>query len=158
MDNLLRKNYLTQKSLENLKQFQYNSENISIVYNNIVSPFLDNYFMKILPRWIAPNLLTILSFIFNFITFFIILIETKCDYEVKLSKFCLGLKAFSHLAYIILDNADGKQARRTKTSSPLGLLLDHGLDALTTAIVAFNCSFMACTGNDNLSSYFLCKI
>lgn len=27
---------------------------------------------------------------------------------------------------------DGKQARRTKSSSPLGLLMDHGTDALTT--------------------------
>ena len=39
------------------------------------------------------------------------------------------MKAFSHLGNIILDNADGKQARRTKTSFPLGLLLDE----ITTA-------------------------
>jgi len=155
MDNLFRKNYLNNKSLENLKIFKYNSENESIVYNNLISPFLDNYFMKILPRWIAPNLITILSFLFNFITFIMILLETKFDYDKRLSRICIGLKAFSHLIYIILDNADGKQARRTKTSSPLGLLLDHGLDALTTTIVAFNCSFMTSTGNNTLTSYYL---
>jgi hypothetical protein len=27
---------------------------------------------------------------------------------------------------MMLDNMDGKQARRTKTSSPLGELVDHG--------------------------------
>ena len=27
---------------------------------------------------------------------------------------------------------DGKQARRTGASSPLGLIMDHGTDALTT--------------------------
>jgi len=155
MDNLFRKNYINNKSLEKLKNFQYNSENVSIVYNNLISPFLDNYFMKILPIWIAPNLITILSFIFNFITFLLILFETNLDYDRRLSRFTIGMKAFSHLIYIILDNADGKQARRTKTSSPLGLLLDHGLDALTTCIVAFNCSFMASAGNNSLSSYFL---
>jgi ethanolaminephosphotransferase len=32
----------------------------------------------------------------------------------------------------MLDNLDGKQARRTGTSSPLGLMFDHGCDALTT--------------------------
>lgn len=32
----------------------------------------------------------------------------------------------------MLDNLDGKQARRTGTSSPLGLMFDHGTDALTT--------------------------
>jgi ethanolaminephosphotransferase len=29
---------------------------------------------------------------------------------------------------------DGKQARRTKTSSPLGMMFDHGCDALTTFV------------------------
>ena len=32
--------------------------------------------------------------------------------------------------YQTLDNIDGKQARRTGTSSPLGMLMDHGCDAL----------------------------
>ncbi len=34
----------------------------------------------------------------------------------------------------ILDNMDGKQARRTKTSSPLGMMFDHGCDALVTFV------------------------
>jgi ethanolaminephosphotransferase len=38
--------------------------------------------------------------------------------------------------YSTFDNVDGKQARRTGTSSPLGELFDHGCDAL-------NCSFAA---------------
>jgi hypothetical protein len=32
--------------------------------------------------------------------------------------------------YSTLDNMDGKQARRTGSSSPLGLLFDHGCDGL----------------------------
>eukprot|EP00297_Palpitomonas_bilix_P007183 CAMPEP_0113893680 /NCGR_PEP_ID=MMETSP0780_2-20120614/16242_1 /TAXON_ID=652834 /ORGANISM="Palpitomonas bilix" /LENGTH=393 /DNA_ID=CAMNT_0000884027 /DNA_START=155 /DNA_END=1336 /DNA_ORIENTATION=+ /assembly_acc=CAM_ASM_000599 len=36
------------------------------------------------------------------------------------------------LIYVILDNIDGKQARRTKTSSPLGEVLDHGVDAMVS--------------------------
>ncbi|CCW61461.1 unnamed protein product [Phytomonas sp. EM1] len=42
------------------------------------------------------------------------------------------LVAASMFLYQFLDNLDGHQARRTGTSSPLGLLLDHGCDA-------FNC-------------------
>ena len=30
-----------------------------------------------------------------------------------------------------MDNVDGKQARRTGSSSPLGMVFDHGLDAIT---------------------------
>ena len=36
----------------------------------------------------------------------------------------------------MLDNMDGKQARRTGSSSPLGMLFDHGCDALTTFLFA----------------------
>lgn len=38
--------------------------------------------------------------------------------------------------YSTFDNVDGKQARRTNSSSPLGELFDHGCDAI-------NCSFAA---------------
>jgi len=39
--------------------------------------------------------------------------------------------------YQALDNLDGKQARRTGSSSALGELFDHGADAFTVAIFAF---------------------
>lgn len=43
--------------------------------------------------------------------------------------FALGLWAYS-----TLDNIDGKQARRTGTSSPLGELFDHGIDSLNCTL------------------------
>jgi hypothetical protein len=36
--------------------------------------------------------------------------------------------------YSLLDNLDGRQARRTGTSSPLGELFDHGCDCLAVAV------------------------
>mmetsp|Transcript_10016 Transcript_10016/g.11397 ORF Transcript_10016/g.11397 Transcript_10016/m.11397 type:complete len:320 (+) Transcript_10016:231-1190(+) len=39
-------------------------------------------------------------------------------------------------AYQTLDAIDGKQARRTGSSSPLGQLFDHGCDTLSTTLVA----------------------
>lgn len=42
--------------------------------------------------------------------------------------------AFALLAYQTLDNLDGKQARRTGSSSALGLLFDHGCDAINVSI------------------------
>lgn len=35
----------------------------------------------------------------------------------------------------LIDGLDGKQARRTGTSGPLGELFDHGLDSYTTALI-----------------------
>jgi len=36
--------------------------------------------------------------------------------------------------YQTLDNLDGRQARRTESSSPLGLLFDHGVDAVNSSL------------------------
>jgi len=36
--------------------------------------------------------------------------------------------------YATLDNCDGKQARRTGSSSPMGMLFDHGCDASVAVI------------------------
>jgi ethanolaminephosphotransferase len=44
---------------------------------------------------------------------------------------CLGITFF---LYMICDNVDGKQARRTASSSPLGMLFDHGIDCCTSVI------------------------
>lgn len=40
--------------------------------------------------------------------------------------------------YQSLDAIDGKQARRTNTSSPLGELFDHGCDSISTVFVAIS--------------------
>jgi hypothetical protein len=45
---------------------------------------------------------------------------------------CSGFAVF---LYVNLDCMDGKQARRTKSSSPLGQLFDHGCDALALGLL-----------------------
>lgn len=40
------------------------------------------------------------------------------------------------IIYQNLDNLDGKQARKTKSSSPLGMLFDHGTDAVASFLIA----------------------
>jgi len=44
--------------------------------------------------------------------------------------------AFSYLCARVLDEMDGKQARRTGNSSPLGLLIDHGCDTYTAGFMS----------------------
>ena len=41
------------------------------------------------------------------------------------------MQAIMYPIYSLLDVCDGKQARKTKNASPLGLLVDHGLDSYT---------------------------
>jgi len=47
----------------------------------------------------------------------------------NLPTWIMWLNGILFLAYFNFDNCDGKQARKTKSSSPLGLLFDHGVDA-----------------------------
>ncbi|KAK4530881.1 hypothetical protein CCYA_CCYA06G1738 [Cyanidiococcus yangmingshanensis] len=49
---------------------------------------------------------------------------------------CLGL-------YQILDNLDGRQARRTGSSSPLGHLFDHGCDAMNVTLTGLSFALIA---------------
>ncbi len=145
--------YFSLQSLENMSKFQYKATNKSILYSYVTSPLLD-ILVSYYPPWLAPNLLTVCSFFVNLFTFFVILFEAGNDYTIPLSRFSCFLQALTHLLYIILDNTDGKQARKTGTSTSLGLLLDHGCDALTTCIIAVNLAHILQLGN-GLLNYLL---
>jgi ethanolaminephosphotransferase len=43
----------------------------------------------------------------------------------------MGVIGISYFIYRLLDEMDGKQARKTGNSSPLGMLFDHGCDSWT---------------------------
>lgn len=46
--------------------------------------------------------------------------------------------AFGLFIYQSLDAIDGKQARRTNSSTPLGELFDHGCDSVSTGYFLFS--------------------
>jgi len=48
-----------------------------------------------------------------------------------------GAAAGALFFYSTLDNMDGKQARRVRAASALGLLFDHGCDAVNAALVSW---------------------
>jgi ethanolaminephosphotransferase len=54
------------------------------------------------------------------------------DGKGDIPAWAIALTAFLYPLYHIFDILDGKHARKTGQSSPLGLLMDHGCDALTT--------------------------
>ena len=89
----------------------------------------------------SPNLITFAGFVPCLASFLLTawyspnLSEAPPQWLCALNLFCLWL-------YQTLDALDGKQARRTGTSSPLGELFDHGCDALTTIFVGLS---VACT-------------
>ncbi|CEF97354.1 CDP-alcohol phosphatidyltransferase [Ostreococcus tauri] len=85
------------------------------------------------PTWVAPNALTFGGLMFVIATYWLIwamspmLTHTAPTWTYVLGALCL-------FAYQTADGIDGKQARRTKSGSPLGEVVDHGCDAVCTCV------------------------
>ena len=143
---------LSQQKLENLKYFKYKCTDDSLLYNKCMSPCL-NKLVHYLPVWLAPNLITIISLSFNIIASFISWSDGGFDFSLKLTRSTCFIIGFFQLVYQLLDNIDGKQARRTGNSTPFGMLMDHGCDVFTNILTAYNLSKLLIVGNDGYFSF-----
>lgn len=82
-----------------------------------------------MPKFLAPNAITVIGV--SAILFGILLIEFFIpDLTSAGPPFIYFFGAFAVIFYQTMDNIDGKQARKTGSSSPLGELFDHGVDSL----------------------------
>ncbi len=97
---------------------------------------------KLLPTWLAPNLVTLIGSIGQLIGFLVLTFECP-TFSEKPSALACCIFAFATFFYQTMDAIDGKQARKTKTSSPLGQLFDHGCDCLCSAFLLLG---VACIG------------
>lgn len=92
-----------------------------------------------IPEWIAPNTLTLTGLIANIVSVFIVLCFSP-DAQSNVPSWSLIFAAISVFVYQTLDALDGKQARKTNSSSPLGELFDHGCDAISTVVLQLGLS------------------
>ena len=143
---------LSHETLENMKRFKYSSTDDSLLYNKCMSPCL-NKVVNYLPTWLAPNLITIFSLSCNILAAFITYLDGGFDFSFKLKRSTCFIIGIFQLSYQLLDNIDGKQARRTGNSTPFGMLMDHGCDIFTNIFTAFNLSKLLLVGNDSYFSY-----
>jgi len=94
-----------------------------------------NWFVTLVPLWVAPNLITIVGLAINIVTSLVLV--WHCPTATELPPWpATAACAIGLFVYQTLDAIDGKQARRTGTSSPLGELFDHGCDSLSTVFVS----------------------
>ncbi|XP_045505165.1 ethanolaminephosphotransferase 1-like [Colias croceus] len=143
--------YLTRDHLEGFDNYKYMSKDTSPLSVYVMHPFW-NKVVELVPRWVAPNVLTFAGFLLTVLDF-ILLSYYDYDYtaasarvngtsteplnghtEVIPQSLWYLLAVFLFLAYT-LDGIDGKQARRTQTSGPLGELFDHGLDSYSVFFI-----------------------
>ncbi|XP_058054311.1 cholinephosphotransferase 1 isoform X3 [Anopheles bellator] len=121
--------------LKKLGDHKYSCTNVSLM-----DPFLQPWWCWLVakvPLWLAPNLITIVGLIINIVTTLILIYHSPNGREEP-PRWASALCAAGLFIYQSLDAIDGKQARRTNSSSPLGELFDHGCDSISTVFVALS--------------------
>ncbi|CAL8242536.1 unnamed protein product [Merluccius merluccius] len=94
-----------------------------------------NWLVLQVPTWVAPNTLTIVGLLVNILSTMVLVWYCPTARE-EAPAWAFVVSALGLFIYQSLDAIDGKQARRTNSSSALGELFDHGCDAVSTVFVA----------------------
>uniref|UniRef100_UPI00358F8988 ethanolaminephosphotransferase 1-like isoform X2 n=1 Tax=Myxine glutinosa TaxID=7769 RepID=UPI00358F8988 len=125
--------YLSVKQLAALDRYKYSAVDTNPLSVFVMHPFW-NFLTTLLPTWVAPNLLTFLGFLLLVINYLLL-----AYFDIDFSASAPGQKHIPAWVWVAagilnftaytLDGVDGKQARRTVSSTPLGELFDHGLDS-----------------------------
>lgn len=126
-------NVLTEAGADNIAHHKYKSGSYTAL-DTILSPTLWDPLTNSLPMWLAPNLITTIGGCFCLMSFlvssYILPGITEGDEVVELPRWLFAFNGVCLAIYYTFDCCDGKQARRTSSSSPLGQLFDHGMDCL----------------------------
>lgn len=135
---------LTQNQRINLHKYIYRGGDLSPIYQHVLSPFAQ-VLVNHTPIWMAPNAITLTGLIVSVSSsmFALLFNPTLSSHGPRwLSLYA----AISLLVYQTMDNMDGKQARRTNSSSPLGMLFDHGCDAINAGVFSISLASTLGTG------------
>ncbi|KAJ0408409.1 hypothetical protein ATCC90586_009184 [Pythium insidiosum] len=130
--------YLTREGAKNIQHYKYSGSDASLLYNYVISPSAQWLVDNVIPETLAPNAITI-SGLGLVIFSHICMLWFSPNMSEEAPRWVYANAGLCLLLYQVLDVADGKQARKTGNSSPLGLLFDHGCDALNVVISA--CTF-----------------
>eukprot|EP00977_Amphora_coffeiformis_P002175 scaffold425_cov175-Amphora_coffeaeformis.AAC.34 len=132
--------FLSKEAARELPLFQYQGEDRSLLYKYVLSPLATFCVNQLTPVWLAPNSITLIGLMFMIASylamwFYVPSLEMPSE---EPPRWIYLLNGVAILVYQTLDNMDGKQARRTGNGSPLGLLFDHGCDAVNNIFGSTN--------------------
>jgi ethanolaminephosphotransferase len=127
--------FITDKGLAALAHYKYTGEDYSILVKLFLRSFW-NWLIEFVPMFIAPNLITLIGFFFLLANFTAgVFLSPNLKDFVEPHILFYYFVAFNIWIYQTMDNLDGKQARRTGSSSALGELFDHGCDSLFILLI-----------------------
>lgn len=132
--------FITPKGLKQLDSYRYRPGKYTSI-DNALQPYW-NYCASLLPVWMAPNLVTFTGWLI-LLSSAIIQLCYDFTFRENIPSWCFFYTALALWTYSTLDAIDGKQARRTGSSSALGQLFDHGCDAFCVSFLIINFGQMA---------------
>lgn len=144
---------LTTDGLEYIATHKYVSGKYTIL-DNLLNPFWQ-YLTNLLPITLAPNMVTTIGGLHCAVAYALIWYYSP-QFDNHVPDWVVFIAGFCSLVYYTLDCMDGKQARRTNSSSPLGQLFDHGFDCLNTLIYIALISSVTMCGRSK--SYFVLQV
>lgn len=126
--------YVGDHGASTLHRYKYSGVDHSYLAKYVLQPFWSR-FVNFFPLWMPPNMITLMGFMFLLLSALLgYIYSPRLDSAPpRWVHFAHGLLLF---LYQTFDAVDGKQARRTNSSSPLGELFDHGCDALACTLEA----------------------
>eukprot|EP00002_Diphylleia_rotans_P013336 TRINITY_DN2604_c0_g1_i1.p1 TRINITY_DN2604_c0_g1~~TRINITY_DN2604_c0_g1_i1.p1 ORF type:complete len:394 (+),score=79.45 TRINITY_DN2604_c0_g1_i1:50-1231(+) len=119
-----------------LRRYAYSGADNSISNRLFLRHYWD-WCMRFVPEWMAPNLVTIIGMIPLVASHFIVASHSP-NIDADLPVWVALFSAFGVFFYQTFDNLDGRQARRTGSSSPLGHMFDHCCDCLNITVIGLN--------------------
>jgi ethanolaminephosphotransferase len=125
---------LTDQDKHYIRTYKYHGGDLSPVYKYVLSPFAQWCVDTFIPTWMAPNVITFAGLLLVLCTTAITLYINPTLSPYHSPRWVGLMNCFALLAYQTLDNMDGKQARKTGSSSALGMFFDHGCDAINAGV------------------------
>lgn len=84
----------------------------------------------------------------NAIAHLAVLFYGTTDFSERVPSWVFYIYGSLFILYIMFDNLDGIQARRVRAGSPMGMMVDHGVDALTAALFPISTAKLWMPGNN----------
>ncbi|VDM99056.1 unnamed protein product [Thelazia callipaeda] len=156
--------YLSERQIKGFDKYKYCCVDSSPLSNYVSHPFW-NWIVEFYPKWLAPNVITLIGFAFVMVAFLVVSfydfhLQANSNFFTEDSGKCKKInECVPNWIWLLcsictflghtLDGTDGKQARRVGASGPTGELFDHGLDSWST--VPFTVTIFSIFGRGEFS-------
>ncbi|ELA42949.1 uncharacterized protein VICG_00264, partial [Vittaforma corneae ATCC 50505] len=141
----------TENEIEYMKNYKYQSRNEPILYQLFIQSMFD-YLHVFIPDSIMPNQLTMAGLLCMLISvsLTVYMNPNLVDRHRSLALANLILLAI----YFSTDFVDGMHARRTMQCSPMGAVMDHGVDSMVTGCIILSLASSLRLGINTLIVFF----